>query len=185
MAPIMVCTPKLLPRDQWIQAATKAVEINPLNHAPLERLALVMPGFKLQPEHLAVVVTKYWQTHSVNLTVGFLDNPSAVLRKRILQHIGCSLPCRGRDSFCHQESGTLSCDFPQDTDPAAEGFKVLVDQAPYFERSGHRPGISGLRAETLRGWSWCRESRILGFNFETRGADRTAVASRCRRPGRS
>jgi len=84
---IMVCTPKSLPREKWIQAAAKAVEINPLNHAPLESLALVMPGFKPLPEYLAVVVTKYWQTHKVNLTVSFLDNPSAALRKRILDHM--------------------------------------------------------------------------------------------------
>jgi hypothetical protein len=87
MAEIMVCTPKFLPRERWIDAANKAVEINPLNHAPIERLTLVMPGYKPQPEHLAVLVTKYWFAAKVSLTVGFLDNPPASLRKRILQHM--------------------------------------------------------------------------------------------------
>jgi hypothetical protein len=39
MAEIITCTPKSLPRNLWVPAAQKAVEINPLNHAPLERLA--------------------------------------------------------------------------------------------------------------------------------------------------
>ena len=87
MAGIITCTPKSLPRNLWIAAAQRAVEINPLNHAPVERLATVIPGFKAQPEHLAVVITKYWQTHKVSLTVSFMDNPPANLRKRILQHM--------------------------------------------------------------------------------------------------
>jgi len=63
------------------------VEINPLNGAPLERLTRVMRDFKPTAERLAVVVTKYWGVGGVSLTVGFLDNPPANLRKRILQHM--------------------------------------------------------------------------------------------------
>lgn len=87
MAEVLTCTPRYLPREKWIEAAKIAVNINPLNHAPVERLAAVIPGFRPQPEHLAVVVTKFWQTHQVNLTVSFLDNPPADLRKRIIQHM--------------------------------------------------------------------------------------------------
>lgn len=87
MAEVITCTPKALPREQWLAAAQQAVAINPLNHAPVERLALVIPGFRAQPEHLAVLVTKFWRTGKVNLTVGFMDNPGADLRKRILQHM--------------------------------------------------------------------------------------------------
>ncbi len=48
---------------------------------------MVMPGFKPEAEHLAVVITKYWQTHKVSLSVSFVDNAAADLRKRILQHM--------------------------------------------------------------------------------------------------
>lgn len=87
MAQIITCTPKPLPRELWVAAGNKAVEVNPLNHAPLERLAMTMPGFKPQPEYLAVVITKYWKTGSVTLTVSFMDNAPADLRKRILLHM--------------------------------------------------------------------------------------------------
>ncbi len=83
----MVCTPKSLPQHQWVAAAQQAVKINPLNHAPVERLSLVMPNFDAQPEHLAVLVTKYWRTGSVELTVSFLDSPPVALRKKILSHM--------------------------------------------------------------------------------------------------
>jgi len=83
----IVCTPKMLPRDKWLAAAKKAVDINPMNHAPVARLSLVIPNFVARPEHLAVLVTKYWQNKSVSLTVGFMDNPEAALRKRILLHM--------------------------------------------------------------------------------------------------
>jgi hypothetical protein len=64
-----------------------ASEINPVNHAPVERLVRVMPGFAPKPEHIAVLTTKYWHSGGVNLTVGFLDNPPAALRTRILSHM--------------------------------------------------------------------------------------------------
>jgi hypothetical protein len=83
----IVCTPKRLPREKWVQAAQKAIEVNPLNHAPVARLAQLMPGFTPTPEHLAIVTTRYWGAGGVHLTVGFLDNPSAELRARILQHM--------------------------------------------------------------------------------------------------
>jgi hypothetical protein len=77
----------MLPRNLWISAARKATEINPFNYAPVERLALVMPGFAPKPEHLAVMTTKYWRIGGVRLTVGFLDNPPADLQKHILLHM--------------------------------------------------------------------------------------------------
>ena len=87
MPKLMVCTPKSLPSEKLVQAAQTAVEINPLNHAPLERLTRMLPDFKLTKERIAVVTTKYWGMQGVSLTVGFLDNPPADLRKRILQHM--------------------------------------------------------------------------------------------------
>jgi hypothetical protein len=82
-----VCTPMMLPQDQWVAAARTAATINPLNHAPLERLMMVMPGFVPQPLHLAIMVTKYWGASGIRLTVGFLDNPPADLRARLLTHM--------------------------------------------------------------------------------------------------
>jgi hypothetical protein len=87
MSQLMVCTPRRLPREKWIAAAQKAVEINPVNHAALERLASLIPGFAPTPERIAVVTTKYWGPKGVHLTVGFLDNPPANLRARILSHM--------------------------------------------------------------------------------------------------
>ena len=87
MSEPIVCTPKGLPRNLWIDAARVATAINPVNHPPIERLMSVMPEFNPQPEHLAVLTTKYWRTKNVRLTVGFLDNPPADLRTRILSHM--------------------------------------------------------------------------------------------------
>jgi hypothetical protein len=85
--PVLTCSPKRLHPSLRIQAGLKAVEINPFNHAPVQRLASVIPGFIAQPEHIAVLTTKYWGTTGVRLTVAFLDNPDMALRGRILQHM--------------------------------------------------------------------------------------------------
>lgn len=87
MKQILVCTPKRLPRELLIPAARTAVDVNPLNHPPLHRLTRIMPEFRPTPERIAVVTTKYWGIAGVRLTVAFLDNPPADLRKRILQHM--------------------------------------------------------------------------------------------------
>jgi hypothetical protein len=84
---VIVCSPKRLPKEKWVHAARTAVEINPMNSAPLEHLTRVMRDFKPTPERLAVVTAKYWGAGGVSLTVGFMDNPPANLRKRIIQHM--------------------------------------------------------------------------------------------------
>ena len=87
MAELIACQPKSLPRNLWISAAKTAAEINPVNHPPVERLMSLMPNFAPQPEHIAVLTTKYWHTGGVRLTVGFLDNAPADLRAHILLHM--------------------------------------------------------------------------------------------------
>ena len=87
MKQILVCTPKRLPQELLVAAARTAVGINPLNHPPLHRLTRVLLDFKATPQRIAVVTTKYWGIGGVRLTVGFMDNPPADLRKRILQHM--------------------------------------------------------------------------------------------------
>ena len=84
---LITCTPKVLPRSKWVAAARTAATINPVNHPPVERLVRSLPGFTPSPERIAVLTTKYWGTGGVRLTVGFLDNPPANLRKRILSHM--------------------------------------------------------------------------------------------------
>ena len=87
MPELIACTPKSLPKELWISAASTAVQINPLNHPPLHRLASVIPDFAPTAERIAVVTTKYWHTNGVRLTVGFLDNPPNDLRARIISHM--------------------------------------------------------------------------------------------------
>jgi hypothetical protein len=87
MAEVLVCTPRSLPKDKWIEAAGRAVTVNPANHPRMERLVRAMPEIKLNPLRIAVVTAKYWGAEGVKLTVGFLDNPPQDLRKRILLHM--------------------------------------------------------------------------------------------------
>ena len=87
MSSLIACTPKTLPRETWVSAAAMATKINPVNHPPVERLTRVMPAFRPTLEHIAVLTTKYWHAGGVHLTVGFLDNPPADLRTRILLHM--------------------------------------------------------------------------------------------------
>lgn len=83
----ITCTPKRLPPESWEKAAETATAINPVNRAPVHRLMRIMPGFAPTRAHLAVLTTKYWGAKGVRLTVGFLDNAPADLRKRILLHM--------------------------------------------------------------------------------------------------
>jgi len=43
MSELIVCKPKLLPSDQWINAAITAIKVNPMNRAAVEHLSMVMP----------------------------------------------------------------------------------------------------------------------------------------------
>jgi astacin (peptidase family M12A) len=87
MSEPIVCLPRALPASQWIEAARTASSINPVNHPPIERLANAVQGFKPTPVHIALLTSKYWGVGGVHLTVGFLDNPEAALRARILSHM--------------------------------------------------------------------------------------------------
>lgn len=54
-----ICTVKLLQQDQWVQAAAKAVAINPTN-APAEYLLrYAAPDAVIPPEHLALLISKF------------------------------------------------------------------------------------------------------------------------------
>lgn len=78
------CTIKQVPPDQLLASAATAIEVNPAN-AP--NTALLPHEFTPSPESLAVMTQNYWGPAGVRLTVGFLDQPSAELRSRILSHM--------------------------------------------------------------------------------------------------
>ncbi len=87
-AAVETCTIKLLPQEQWISSAARAVEINPLNAPAVSVLRQAMAGAATPPpEHLALLTSKYWGQGGVRLTVGFLDSPPADLRARIISHM--------------------------------------------------------------------------------------------------
>jgi hypothetical protein len=50
-------------------------------------LLQAVPEAVIPPEHLALLTPKYWGKSGVRLTVGFLDNPPADLRARLLSHM--------------------------------------------------------------------------------------------------
>ncbi len=77
----LVCTPRFLPKEDLEEADRIAAETNPENK----------PDSSLSgaggSERLVVDRRVYWGKKGVRLTVGFLDNPPADLRARILSHM--------------------------------------------------------------------------------------------------
>jgi hypothetical protein len=84
---LIVCTPKSLPRDKWLAAAQRAMEVNPANQPPTGLVARAMAAGPTDRARLAIVVGRRWPASGVRLTVGFLDSPPADLRARILLHM--------------------------------------------------------------------------------------------------
>ena len=82
-----VCAIKMLPKELWIEAASTAAGVNPANAPALQALRAFAPDADIEPEHLALLTSKYWGSGGVRLTVGFLDNPAADLRARLLSHM--------------------------------------------------------------------------------------------------
>lgn len=84
----MACTPKHLGHDLLTESARVARTENPVNHpAAIHKLLGNNPEFAISSENIAVLTTKYWRGGGCTLTVGFLDNPPADLRKKILLHM--------------------------------------------------------------------------------------------------
>ncbi|MFI4930071.1 MAG: peptidase M12 [Burkholderiales bacterium] len=82
----IVCTPRALPQHLRVAAAERAVAHNPANR-PSSAIVARALGPKPPREHIALLTAKRWHTNGVKLTVGFLDNPPASLRKRIISHM--------------------------------------------------------------------------------------------------
>lgn len=83
------CTIKQLPGSEIVAAARTAEAINPANRVSPAKVLRILAGFfvppeSLEPEHLAVMTSKYWGAGGVKLTVGFLDGPNAATKSKIL-----------------------------------------------------------------------------------------------------
>ena len=87
MSDLILCTPKRLPRERLVEAAQRAIEVNPANRPPPAIAARALAGGPMGRERLALVVGQRWPTSGVKLTVGFLDKPPADLQARILLHM--------------------------------------------------------------------------------------------------
>jgi hypothetical protein len=81
------CTIKLLPRDQWVLAAQRAIAANGANAPMAQMLYQGAPASAISPERLALLTAKYWGAGGVHLSVSFLDDPAENLRARILEHM--------------------------------------------------------------------------------------------------
>jgi hypothetical protein len=81
------CTIRHLPRKLLVEAARRAVRINPVNapaSGPVGRAARGMAATRLS---IAVETAKYWGPQPRTLSVSFLENTPADLRRRIVQHM--------------------------------------------------------------------------------------------------
>lgn len=84
---LKVCRPKPLTPDQAALARRRAIELNPANAASSRRVVRTPIGRLGGPRRIAVNISLRWPATGVKLTVQFLDNPPADLRKRLLSHM--------------------------------------------------------------------------------------------------
>lgn len=76
------CVLKELPPDKWVAAGRTAVAFNPANQVGLGAAAPT-----LSPQHIALLINKYWGAAGVKLSVQFLDVSSADLKNKIVAHM--------------------------------------------------------------------------------------------------
>src|SRR5262245_2193146 len=84
---IITCRPKSLTALQSQVAVRRSIEINPANAAESRTVERTPTGRRGGPRRLALPVGSRWPPAGMKLTVQFLDNPSKVLRKKILLHM--------------------------------------------------------------------------------------------------
>ena len=81
------CTIKALPERLRVQAAETAIRHNPANGIGFASVTGASMALGLEPSRIAVMVQKYWGPQQRQLTVSFLEQPPADLRKRLLLHM--------------------------------------------------------------------------------------------------
>lgn len=79
------CTLKQLPPHLAIAAAMTAIEHNPANASPAQRLADVFPEI-MEPQHIALLASKYWGAGGVKLGV-YIDTSNSTLANKILTNM--------------------------------------------------------------------------------------------------
>ncbi|NOT27573.1 MAG: peptidase M12 [Acidobacteria bacterium] len=84
---LITCRPRALSPSEAAEALRRAMLINPANAAARRTVVRTPPGRRGGPRRLAVVIARKWPVTGVKLTVQFLDNAPADLRKRILLHM--------------------------------------------------------------------------------------------------
>jgi hypothetical protein len=192
----IVCTPKMLHPHLRVPAAKTAIKINPANRPRIEMLSMAAPGVTPTPDYLAVVTTKYWGAAGVRLTVGFLDNPSAELRSRILLHMNAwtktanvqfvesntdpqvritRTPGQGYYSYL----GTDIIHIPSDQNTMnLEGFTMTTHESEFHRVVRHETGHTlGFPHEHMRAELVARidPEKAYAYFLRTQGWDRTMV----------
>lgn len=85
-----ICTPKQLPQGMQLAAAKTAIMTNPANAPPMELMAMAAIAItgdeEPRPNFLAFITSRYWGSTGVDLSVSFLDNPTAGFRNKWLAH---------------------------------------------------------------------------------------------------
>lgn len=81
------CFIATLPPEESVGAAEDARAINPQNSPVTYLLPAVLTAVVDSPANIAVLTSKYWGKDGVNLGVGFVDNPNAATRKKILAYM--------------------------------------------------------------------------------------------------
>jgi hypothetical protein len=87
MSRLIMCTPKSLRVSSLPFAARRSHELNPANALERRTVARTPIGRVGGRKRLVLVTGRRWPASGVRLTVKFLDNPPADLRKRILLHM--------------------------------------------------------------------------------------------------
>lgn len=77
--PFIACVPKMLPDEKRQEGAIRAVRYNPVN--------MIRPVAFIPKDRLSVLISSYWGAEGVKLTVSFMDNPPADVRKKILLYL--------------------------------------------------------------------------------------------------
>jgi hypothetical protein len=80
------CTIRALPDHLVVAAAANATRINPVN-APMRAPRGMGLSGVIEPQHIALLTSKYWGPQPRQLSVSFMESPEPELRARVLSHM--------------------------------------------------------------------------------------------------